>query len=96
VQYIHAIVNLAKPTQPLSLYTHRIIAAFFVGRRVKNNYAIIFTKFVANLSGRFLLQRLMKPRRKTYESLQRPAIPIVAVGNRLDIFLRRSDNSPDI
>jgi hypothetical protein len=36
-----AVVNLAKPTQPLSLYTYRIVAALFVSRWVKYNYAFI-------------------------------------------------------
>ncbi len=81
-----SIIYFAKPTQPLTLYTNRITATFFMSRWIKNNDTVIFTDFNTNLASQLLLQWLMIPRCSTYEFLKRLWLPVVAIGNRLDIL----------
>src|SRR4030043_18679 len=80
------IVNFAKTTKPLSLYTHRIVAALLMPGGIEDNDTIIFANFSTYLPYQLLLQWLIIPRRCAYEFLKRFSSPVIAIGNRLDIL----------
>jgi len=74
-----AVVHLAEPTQPLTLYTHRIIAALLVPLGIEYYHCVIFSQLRTYLPCQFFQQRPVIPRHRTYEALQSLPIQIVAV-----------------
>src|SRR5271155_6131663 len=81
------VLELAQTPTPLTLHAHRLRPFLRKTRRIENQDAFGFAQFLADLTHQFLHHRLVVPRGLTDEYLQRLAIHIVEISDRLRILL---------
>lgn len=81
-----AVVDLAQTATPLAGHAHRLLALLGKRRRIKHDHAIVFAKFRADLPSQLRHQRRVVPRGAAHEVLQRVALLVVAVRNRLHVL----------